>query len=167
MSTENEPNSEAEYSPFHPEIDQQFPVQNLFSLENEQAIVRGQVSDMMWVSIFRNSPLNNSESEMIIGMFTTAAIRAGQWTDIALQNDVQMQMSGTLPVEESPVIEIGFTLEFNKATQKMIDQGFAVIREEGNGKRWLAPTPKLIAFVTERLKPYGPKDGEKEEVTEE
>jgi hypothetical protein len=148
--------SDSEYSPFHPELDQLRPVSTLLSVENEAAVVQGKINRLMWVSVFRNSPLNNSESEMIIGEFVKEAIRAGQWKDIALRMDVD--------IDGSPATGTAFTLEFNRATQMMVDQGFAVVRKEGNGQQWLAPTQTLIEFVAERLKRYGP---QKEEASSE
>lgn len=107
---EGRENNNSEYSPFHLEFDQQCPVDGLFSEENRKDVVQGKVEDLMWVSVFRNSPINNSESEMIMDM--TEAVHAGQWVDIPMKSDVQKDI----------------LLEFNEATQMMVDQGFAIVQ---------------------------------------
>jgi hypothetical protein len=75
------------YSPFHLELDEKYPVDNLLSQENIRTVVRGEVTPWGWVRTFCQSPIKNSEAESIIGQVVATAIRAGQWVDIPMKKD--------------------------------------------------------------------------------
>jgi len=68
-----------EYLPFHPDLDEKFPIDRLLRQDNLEAVISGQIKPLTWVSVFRNSPLRSAEAEMIMGKLVTAAVRTGQW----------------------------------------------------------------------------------------
>lgn len=71
-----------EYSPFQPELDKKFPIEDLkFNADDRSAIVGGEVSQLTWMGIFKRSPAKNSEAEILMGKVLTDSMRAGQWVD--------------------------------------------------------------------------------------
>lgn len=86
---------EANTSPFNPHLDQRSPIGNLgFDDEEKQQILMGKVTPLAWVSLFRSSPMGNSESEMILGRFVEAAFRAGQWVSLPEQRNEPLAQGG-------------------------------------------------------------------------
>ncbi|MBM3205660.1 hypothetical protein FJZ41_02295, partial [Candidatus Shapirobacteria bacterium] len=68
-------------------LDEKFPVSDLLTPENaEQAKT---LTGIGWVSIYRNSPTNHSESEILMGRMTIHSIEAGRWVDVPLQGHYQ------------------------------------------------------------------------------
>ena len=146
-----------DYSPFHPDFDEKFPIDKLLNQDNMEAVASGKIKPLGWVSIFRNSPLKNGEAEMIMGKLVTAAVRAGQWVDIPPVTQDESLSKVNLP--GGGVVDFsGVKLEFTKATDMMVEQGYATIQEDNEGGQWFSPTGKLLEFMAERLKPYGVKE---------
>lgn len=147
-----------EYSPFHPELDQKFPIDQMLSEENMKDVSSGKVQNLNWVSFFRNSPAQNSEAEILMGQFVVAASRAGQWVDMPLKSDEPI--GGEV---DTPLGKINFgnvTLEFTRGGQILVDNEFAKKVTDDDGRQWFAPTEKLLEFVSVRLQPFGPQTNE-------
>ncbi len=143
-----------EYTPFHPELDQRFPIDQMLSDENMQDVTAGKVQNLSWISFFRNSPANNSEAEVLMGQFVVAAARAGQWVDMPLRSDEAM--GGEV---DTPIGKVDFSnikLEFIRGGQILVDKELAKKVTDDDGREWFAPTEKLLEFVSERLQPFGP-----------
>lgn len=108
------------------ELNEQYPIDQMLTEENSKLAL--ELSGMGWVSIYRNSPTNHGESEVLMGKMTVEAIANGGWKDIPLQgHHVQV-----------------------------VEAGFAQIVDGPEGKL-LRPTRALVAFAKERLAPFAPK----------
>src|SRR5438105_2528066 len=126
----NELGQNAEYSPFHPDLDKKYPVDEMVNPESKKQIIDGEVERLAWVSVFRNSPAGKMESEALIGHFVEAAVKAGQWIDVHLSEN---QRYGIVESPWEPIDFSAFKLEFGKGTQKLCDIGFTekVLDDDG------------------------------------
>ena len=112
------------------QLDERCPVPDLLTPKNaEQAKT---LTVMGWVSIYRNSPTNHTESEILMGRMTIHAVEAGRWVDVPLQGHYQ----------------------------QVVEAGLATVETDGEGNKILRPTEKFTDFVKTRLAPYGPKKGQ-------
>ena len=109
------------------QLDEKIPVSDLLTPENaEQTKV---MTGMGWVSLYRNSPTNHSESEVLMGRMTTHAVEAGRWVDVPLQGHYE----------------------------QVVEAGFATVETDKEGNKVLRPTESFADFVKTRLAPYAPK----------
>ena len=144
------------YSPFHPDLDKEFPIDDMFTPENMELVVGGKITPSGWVVNLSGSPTKNSESEMIMGQIVTAAARAGQWIDVPLKSDEPLRK--VYFPDGTEVDFSGVMLEFRRGTTLLIVHHLAEIREDDEGRQWLSPTKELCRFIAELLKPFGPKN---------
>lgn len=148
-------NIQPEYSPFHPELDNKFPIDKMILADNLNDVSEGKIPNLNWISFFRNSPASNSEAEILMGQFVVAAARAGQWVDIPHREDESSEVK-----TDSPFGQIDFgtvKLEFTRAGKLLVDKDLAKSVTDDDGKEWFAPTEKLLEFISERMKPFAPK----------
>lgn len=149
--------NDKKYSPFHPELDEKYPIDDLLSAKNRELIVSGQMTPMGWVVVFSNSPTKNSEAEVLMGQIVTAAVSAGQWVDIPVRGDEKLGEKIELP-DGTKVDFSNVKLEYTKAGEILAENEMVDQVLDDDGGKWLAPKEKLLEFLRERLKPYGPKE---------
>jgi len=117
-SPDNRDSGQKEYSPFHRDFDKKFPIESLLNREERDVVASEKVKPLSWVSVFRGSPLNSSEAEMIMGNFVTMAVKIGQWIDIPVVEDESLEAKYELPGGMG--VDFGeLRLEFGKATELM------------------------------------------------
>lgn len=155
--TESPLPKEANMSPFNTRLDQDYPLGSLgFDDEKKERILMGKVAPLAWVSLFRSSPMGNSESEMILGRFVEAAFRAGQWVGLPEQRDEPLAQEGEEVIELPNGVRVNFagiTLEFRRGAELLKEKGFAQEWIDDEGRRWLRPTETTVAFISSRLNP--------------
>jgi hypothetical protein len=108
-------------------LNEKVPVDQLLTPENAEDAKH--MTGMGWVSIFRESPAKNAEAEVLIGRFVGEAVTKGRWVDIPLQG----------------------------AADKLEEIGFVERVAGPKGEEMLRPTGTMVAFIQERLAPFGPK----------
>lgn len=147
-----------EYSPFHPGLDDKYPVGKLIGptvmefINSDDGDSRKRLS---WVSIFRNSPAGKSESEHIMGNFIEAAGRAGQWVDVPVKSDEPLAKRPTVDLPDGNVVDFSnIILQYGAGTDKLVEKGLAK-RTTDDGGEWLSPTEEFAKFVDERFGKYG------------
>ncbi len=109
------------------QLDEKIPVPELLTPENAEQSKT--LTGMGWVSIYRNSPTNHSESEVLMGRMTVHAVEAGRWVDVPLQGHYE----------------------------QVVEAGFATVETDKEGNKMLRPTEAFADFVKTRLAPYAPK----------
>lgn len=144
------------YTPFNNGLDEKLPVENLFSKENLDAVAKG-LLNIQWISLLRNSPIQNSEAEIIMGKFVTAAARAGQWVDIPVQKDEPIG-NDKLDFNGVTLDFSGLMFEFGRGAQLLADQKWIAKVVDDDGKEWLKPQEPMLNFLKEKLKRYGPQE---------
>lgn len=150
----------SEYSPFHPELDEKYPVSKIIGpriMDFVNSEDPNQTRRLSWVSIFRNSPARKSESEHIMGNFIEAAAKAGQWVDVPTKTDEPL--SG--PIESPAGGTVDFSniiLEYGEGTNRLIEEGLVEKNLDDDGREWLSPTDKFLNFVDKRFQEYGLND---------
>lgn len=144
------------YTPFNNELDEKLPVEKLFSKENLDAVAQGS-QGIKWISLLRNSPIQNSEAEIIMGKFVTAAARTGQWVDIPIQKDEPIGNDkldfGGVAIDFS-----GLMFKFGRGAQLLADKKWIAKVEDDDGKEWLKPQEPMLNFLKEKLKRFGPQE---------
>lgn len=142
----------SEYCPFQPELDSKYPVGLMrFGSKDIETITAGKVRPMTWCSLFRNSPANNMEAEILVGRMITEAVRAGQWIDIPvpIADEVLEPASFDLP---NGTLTIGpITYEFRRAADILCQTGLARRMSDEQGRNYLRPTEGLMQFVNQRV----------------
>lgn len=155
MSTTGDPipGQNPEYSPFHPDLDQKYPVGTItFGKDSRDKILSGEVSSLQWVSIFRNSPANNGEAETLIGAILTDAIRAGQWVDIPEPlEDSEIPGLAVETHEGLKVMIPSIPLELKRGAEILANVGFVQKTQNAEGQTFISPTEKLIEFIDTRV----------------
>lgn len=139
-----------EYSPFHNELDEKYPIGNITSDENLRDIAAGKVSQFQWVRAFSNSPAKNTEAESIMGEIVTHSVYAGQWVDIPVVVNEDFK-----PVELPDGTKIEFpqsTWDFTKGAEILVEKGLAKIVIDDDGGEMISPTEEMIKFIAGRLK---------------
>lgn len=144
------------YAPFNAELDEKLPIKELFSKENLDAVAQG-LQGIKWISLLRNSPIQNSEAEIIMGKFVTAAARAGQWVDIPIQKDEPIG-NDKLDFNGVTLDFSGLMFEFGRGAQLLADQKWIAKVVDDDGKEWLKPQEPMLNFLKEKLKRFGPQE---------
>lgn len=109
------------------ELNKEVPVGGLLTPEAAQDALK--MTGMAAVSIFRNSPMGHSESEMLLGKIAVSAVVEGKWVDVPKQGHFE----------------------------QLVEKGFVTVVKEKDGSEGLRPTETLAEFVQERFKPWAPK----------
>lgn len=146
------PRGGSEYSPFQPELDQQFPVADInFDPESKDLITQGQVQPMAWVRVFRSSPAQNMEAEILMGRIITEAMRAGQWVDMPEPEDEKIRDVTFADPQGNKITIGGIPLEFIRGADTLVKTGLAErVRDEGR-RSFIRPTEKFAQFVGQRI----------------
>ena len=142
--------NQPEYSPFHPEIDEKYPIDKITSQENLQDISDGKVGRLHWVRAFNNSPAKNAEAEAIMGQVVTHSVRAGQWVDIPVVANEDIE-----PIElpDGTTVEFpGAKWDFEKGSEILKERGLANLVQDDDGKSMISPVEKMAELVASRLK---------------
>jgi len=151
--------SQSEYSPFHPKLDEQYPVAKVIGPKVTQLINSDdpdQRRRLSWVSIFRNSPAGKAESEYIMGNFVEAASMAGQWVDVPVKSDEPLSKRPTVDLPDGNVVDFSnIILQYGAGTDRLVEKGLARRTVDDDGKEWLSPTEEFVKFVDERFEKYG------------
>jgi len=145
-----------EYSPFNPNLDEDFPVDQLFTPENAAIATSTEMEASGWVSLFRMSPARNNEAETMMGDFVRAALNAGQWVDIQIRPDEPMVKDA----EVAPGVTADFSahqFEFQKGGRIMEEKGLIKTVQDDDGHNWARPTAELIKFIWERTQNLSPR----------
>lgn len=109
------------------QLNEKIPVAELLTPDNAERAMN--LNGLGWVSLYRNSPTNHSESEVLMGRMTIHAVEAGKWVDVPLQGHYQ----------------------------QVVEAGFATVETDKEGNQVLRPTEAFAEFVKQRLAPFAPK----------
>jgi len=143
------------YNPFNPELDQQYPLDKIIPQELKDIMEQPNI-ERVWVSLLNNSPLGNWEAERTIGTYIEISTEAGQWLDIPIFEDEELEVDDLENEDEDAVAEFsGETLRFQNAANLLIEKGYMKKVLDDDGTEWLKPQKKLMEFIKSRMPQAG------------
>ena len=128
-------------------LTEKYPVSQVLAATEEQWR-EGKVTGLTSVSVFRNSPSQNSEVEAQLGQLAHHAAREGKWVGV----DTGWDASGLAEFERcrsGPTGERSLS-HFGRGLDTSLKNGFLALREK-DGKVYLTPTEGTVKFMQEKL----------------
>ncbi len=123
----------------------QYPVAT--TLGNYLDFWKGPVTGIQAIAFFGDSPLQNTDGEMIIGRLVRAAAEQDAWCS----EQVPMTRDEIVAFEANK--KLGRLNHFGRGLAAAIDQGMIALEEIG-GSTYITPKERLVALTRERVTRY-------------
>ncbi len=140
------------YSPFHPNLNEKYPIDKMLRKDIQDRITSGKINRYGWRRVLEDQHLENPDELSILGLIINEAVKGGGWINIPEWENEKPQTGITreyLLYETKPTRVDWERLSDNLAQKGLVEK---VIDDEG--RKMLAPTEKLLEFLSQKFTEY-------------